>query len=375
MQGKDSNLIEIKKVKFNMHKCVENNLFETNDEILYSNLYPIKFTKDIDMYEYYFKIEPEIHEENIILKIFRKASPFLFKTYGYYYRSGPSFFATKSVNERIKFKVIMGEIEYILDVHKYGHHSKIKRGQTHGFSEIDEKVIFLIIREILQANPQVHFDRDNLYLDCQKYPVNSNGACRYFIDDGYKISIQQADCGICLIIGVKKKIKGNFTVYDMMKKPYKTNIKSLIGRRFIPFEGSRHQQITEIDIDRNPINTTKNYKHKTRTYYEYYKKILNIEIKDKKQPLILTSTRNYSRPKYYIPELCTMIGINNEDISDYKFMQEIIEKTRLEPDKKIQEIRKCLKKNFDYTPQITIYLTTQQKKKLIQRLSKKIQLN
>ena len=41
-------------------------------------------------------------------------------------------------------------------------HSKIKKGQTHNFSEIDEKCIFLIIREILQANPNVHFDRDNL---------------------------------------------------------------------------------------------------------------------------------------------------------------------------------------------------------------------
>ena len=58
--------------------------------------------------------------------------------------------------------------EYTLTVLESGHHSEIKKGQKSNFSEIDEKVIFLIIREILQANPTVHFDGDNLYLENKK---------------------------------------------------------------------------------------------------------------------------------------------------------------------------------------------------------------
>ena len=233
---KKSDLIELDKVQFVKDQCVKRKLLEeTEDIMLYSNLYPIKFTKEINIYEYPFHIFPEVHEENIILKIFRDVSKDIFKSYGYYYRSGPTFFAVKEVSDSKEFKVSIynkGKIEYTLKVSEHGHHSKIEKGQIHGFSEIDEKVIFLIIREILQANPNVHFDRDNLYLEnAKKEVIGKNN--KYFVHDGYKISIQQTDIGICLIIGIKNKIKGQFTVYDMMKNN-KNNKDDLIGRRFIP---------------------------------------------------------------------------------------------------------------------------------------------
>ena len=278
MEDIKDDLIELEKVGFIKDKCVEKNLiYETTDNSLYSNLYPIKFTKDINIYEYAFKIEPEVHEENVILKIFRQASPQLFEKYGYYYRSGPTFFALKKVTEQEVFRTKIynkGMLEYTLTVFKSGHHSEIKKGQKSNFSEIDEKVIFLIIREILQANPNVHFDRDNLYLENKKQKVK--GVKNYYVHDRYKISIQQAECGICLFIGVKYKIKGDFTVYDMLQE---TDIENLIGRRFIPFEGSRHQQLISISRDRTPMNTSRNYDSKSYTYYEYYKEVLGVEIK------------------------------------------------------------------------------------------------
>ena len=165
MTEKENDLIELKKVNFVKDQCVKSKLLEVTENImLYSNLYPIQFTKEINIYEYSFKIEPIVHEENVILKIFRDASKFIFNTHGYYYRSGPTFFAVKEVNEVKEFKVSIynkGKNEYTLTINKHGHHSKIVKGQKTEFSEIDEKVIFLIIREILQANPNVHFDRDN----------------------------------------------------------------------------------------------------------------------------------------------------------------------------------------------------------------------
>ena len=363
MEDKKDDLIELEKVGFVKDKCVEKNLiYETDDDCLYSNLYPIKFTKDINIYEYAFKIEPEVHEENVILKIFRQASPLLFEKYGYYYRSGPTFFALKKVtkNEVFKTKIYnKGIFEYTLTVSESGHHSEIKKGQTSNFSEIDEKVIFLIIREILQANPNVHFDRDNLYLENRKQKVK--GVKNYYVHDGYKISIQQAECGICLIIGVKYKIKGDFTVYDMLKE---IDIDNLIGRRFIPFEGSRHQQIYEIDTDRNPMNTSRNYDSKSYTYYEYYKEVLGVEIKDKEQPLISVDNQ-----KWYVPELCTMIGINDDDINDNKFMEIITKKTRINPDEKIKQIEKCLELFYDTTEKKTNPDLVEVKKKRLENLN------
>ena len=217
--------------------------------------------------------------------------------------------------------------------------------------EFAEKVLFLVIREILSANPNVHFDRDNLYLENKKEKIKGNNNT-YYIHDGYKISMIQAAIGLCLIIGVKNKIKGKLSVLDFIKNNNDEEIEKLSGRRFIPFEGSRSQVIAYIDYGKNPGNTTRNYKQDTLSYYDYYRKIWNIEIKDKKQPLIVVDVRDpqyKEKPKCYVPELCYLVGINEEDTRDFQFMQEIIEKTRLTPEQKIEQIEKCINLFVDET--------------------------
>ena len=145
----------------------------------------------------------------------------------------------------------------------------------------------------------------------------------------------------------QKKIKGAFTVYDFL---YKKD--SLIGRKFIPNEGSRHQVISGFSKDKNPKNTKRNYNNETITLYEYYKNYFEIEINDLEQPLIEVENKNpqyKENIKYYVPELCTLIGIDEEDSQNMKFMEKIIEKTRLEPDQKIKEIKRCIDLFYDLT--------------------------
>ena len=145
----------------------------------------------------------------------------------------------------------------------------------------------------------------------------------------------------------QKKIKGAFTVYDFL---YKKD--SLIGRKFIPNEGSRHQVISGFSKDKNPKNTKRNYNNETITLYEYYKNYFEIEINDLEQPLIEVENKNpqyKENIKYYVPELCTLIGIDEEDSQNMKFMEKIIEKTRLEPDQKIKEIKQCIDLFYDLT--------------------------
>lgn len=57
--------------------------------------------------------------------------------------------------------------------------------------------------------------------------------------------------------------------------------------------------------------------------------------------------------KWYVPELCTMIGINDDDINDNKFMEKITKKTRIDPDEKIKQIEKCLELFTDKTEEKT----------------------
>ena len=277
---KEITLSKIGGVNFNKNICLKNGLFEKGDE-LYTNLYPIKFKRKIIIYQYSFKIDPECHEESVILKIIRDQSYYIYKKYGYYYRSGDNIYAMYQVNRLRTFKAIIhdkGWLEYKIIIQPCKIDSVIEEGQTHNFTQVQEKMIFLIIREILSANPNVHFDRDNLYLENEKEEVICNHNS-YYIHEGYKISIQQASIGICLIIGVKNKIKGKLSVLDFIKNNNEDEIYKLNGRRFIPYEGSRSQVISYIDFDRNPMNTIRNYRQETLNYYDYYDKIWNINKK------------------------------------------------------------------------------------------------
>ena len=139
------------------------------------------------------------------------------------------------------------------------------------------------------------------------------------------------------------------------------------------------------------MNTNRNYNGKSISYYEYYKEVLNIEIKHEEQPLILVVNpkkflgnpndlevyqkkevlnSEKSHPlKFYIPELCTLIGINEEDANNYKFMEKIIEKTRLEPDKKIKQIKKCFELFYDTTEKKTCPNIVEENKTKLENLN------
>lgn len=135
----------LKSIKFNKEKCVKNSLLEVSEKELYTNLYPIKFTKDIEVYEYPFIIKPECHEESVILKILRQASPYLFKTYGYYYRSGNSLFALKYYKHDKFFKEVIhhfGWIEYTITVKAPSRGTVIETGKKKILKNLKKKFYF-----------------------------------------------------------------------------------------------------------------------------------------------------------------------------------------------------------------------------------------
>lgn len=123
----------------------------------------------------------------------------------------------------------------------------------------------MVIREILSANPNNHFDRDNLYFENRKKEIKGYNNT-YYIHNGYKISIVQIAIGLCLIFVIKNKIKGKITVLDFIKSNNEVEIEKLSGRRFISYEDSRSQFIAYIDYDRNPINTVRNYRQEKLNY-------------------------------------------------------------------------------------------------------------
>ena len=157
----------IKAHKFNFDEMKKSKIIENESSDLYVNAFPITFKKDINVHQYPFTILPETTEEYVITRIFSVLSPQIHAIYGNFYRSGKSFYAIKEVLEPKDFSVLMndkGKIEYRLQVDKNMETTTIKKGQKNKFSMIEEKIIFLIIREILTTNPNIKVDKDNFFI-------------------------------------------------------------------------------------------------------------------------------------------------------------------------------------------------------------------
>ena len=52
---------------------------------------------------------------------------------------------------------------------------------------------------------------------------------------------------------------------------------------------------------------------------------------------------------WYVPELCKLIGVNESDTENNKFMKELAQYTRLEPDQVTKQIDKCVELFNDET--------------------------
>ena len=341
-------------VKFNVENMVKSKLLE-NKVNIFVNAFPIKFNKDIYVHKYPFTIVPERKEEYIISRIFGQLSMEIFKIYGNFYRSGDSFYSVKEVTEPKDFSITIvdkGQIQYTIRVDKKVETSIIKKNQTLNFSQVHEKIIFMIIREILTTNPNVKVDKDNFYLENNPHKIEGTGQS-YYIHDGYKLSLKQTEVGLCLIVGIKNRVKGDLNVYDALMyeesnygDDLEERIENLIGKRFVPEGSSKSKQIYDISQDKTPSNTSINYGTETYTnYIKFFKDILKKEIKHPDQPMILVKCKGPENEKkyiHYVPEYCTLNGINQNDIEDFNFMNALSEKTKLEPDEKIKQIYKCL---------------------------------
>lgn len=345
---------QINGLKFNVDKMIKNKLLE-NKVNIFVNAFPIKFNKDIYIHKYPFTIEPENKEEYIISRIFGQLSMEIFKTYGNFYRSGNCFYSVKEVPDPKDFSVTIvekGKIEYSIKVDKKVETSIIKKGQTLNFSQVHEKIIFLIIREILTTNPNVKVDKDNFYLENNPKKVDGAGQS-YYIHDGYKLSLKQTEVGLCLIVGIKNRVKGDLNVYDALMDQERNygddmeeRIENLIGKRFVPEGSSKSKVIYDISQDKTPSNTSIFYGRESYSnYIKFFKEILKKEIKYPNQPMILVKCRGPQKEvkfNLYVPEFCTLNGINQYDIEDFNFMRDLSEFTKLEPDKKIEQINKCI---------------------------------
>ena len=234
---------------------------------VYANLFEIKLTKDIKMYQYPFEVNPEIAKENIIIrqKIFKEPYREIKAKYGFFLIDGDSLYSLDKIDEiniyKTSLKVKKEKIEYKIKINKCKNEIPIKEEEIRK-SPLQKHFIELIIKDILLANPDVERFKDTYILKNkgESFPISENTSINFY--PGYRTAFVETDGGMFLNVVLTHKFirDQNLLNYiklfgDIKNKEIQSDINAeLKGHSFKVGYAKRNYQIGEIDFDRNPEN-------------------------------------------------------------------------------------------------------------------------
>ncbi|XP_061388506.1 protein argonaute-3 [Musca vetustissima] len=184
---------------------------------------------------------------------------------------------------------------------------------------------------------------------------------------GYVTAVDEYEGGLMLCCDVSHRLLCQKTVLDMMIDIHRSNPngfqeavkKSLLGSVVITRYNNRTYRIDDICFDKNPLSTFPT-KDGNISYFDYYVKHHNINIRDKQQPLLLSikkqrhanSDQSEDIVFCLVPEICFLTGLRDEMRSDFRLMREIATFTRISPNQRLQALEKFYT-NINKSPEAT----------------------
>lgn len=166
----------------------------------------------------------------------------------------------------------------------------------------------------------------------QHYDVKSKIDIKSFnltLFPGYHTSIRQHEDHILLNVELQTKIVNNRSVYDIMKETagqgnFKQDFFRAIAGQVISLTySSKQHRIDDVDFSKSPRSTFET-KGGGKTYMDYYKEKYDVNIKDPRQPLLVTKSKSKdlragkSEYIFLIPELCQLCGLDDKQKANYK---------------------------------------------------------
>ena len=340
---------------------------------VYANLFEMKFTKEIKMYQYPYEVIPEISKDNMKIRkeLFIEPQRQLKAKYGLYLIDSDSMYSLEKVDDINVVKTslrLKNEVnKYEIKINKYVNPTVINEKDAMK-SEIQKHFIELIVKDILLANPNIERFKDTYIMLDRVETLNIDKFSSVNFYPGFRTSFVETDKGMFLNVVLTHKFIRNKTLLDYMKnfgdlkkKSIQEDINTeLKGRSFKVDYAKRNYIIDEIDFDLNPVNKKLNYEDKTINHIEYYKKAYNIDIKNKDQPLIIVRKKD-SKSIYFVPELCYLVGIDESDTTNKKFMKKVSECTKMDPTQKVLETNEFIQLLQDKTEDKKTHMSSKKK--------------
>ena len=340
---------------------------------VYANLFEMKFTKEIKMYQYPYEVIPEISKDNMKIRkeLFIEPQRQLKAKYGLYLIDSDSMYSLEKVDDINVVKTslrLKNEVnKYEIKINKYLNPTVINEKDAMK-SEKKKHFIELIVKDILLANPNIERFKDTYIMLDRVETLNIDKFSSVNFYPGFRTSFVETDKGMFLNVVLTHKFIRNKTLLDYMKnfgdlkkKSIQEDINTeLKGRSFKVDYAKRNYIIDEIDFDLNPVNKKLNYEDKTINHIEYYKKAYNIDIKNKDQPLIIVRKKD-SKSIYFVPELCYLVGIDESDTTNKKFMKKVSECTKMDPTQKVLETNEFIQLLQDKTEDKKTHMSSKKK--------------
>lgn len=115
--------------------------------------------------------------------------------------------------------------------------------------------------------------------------------------------------------------------------------RDIIGSVVLTDYNNKTYRISDIDFNSSPESTFK-YKDREITYKEYYKSQYNKEIRDHKQPMLVSKPKardirgNRDQVVFLVPELCRETGLTDEMRKNFTMMRALADHTQMNPAKR-----------------------------------------
>ena len=328
-----------------------------NEKKLYVNLYKITLLKELKIYQYPFKTSPEIDPGDTRMRqyLIKSCNNHLRSIYGECLISGDSLYGLNKVEEmkNVKTFLILKGITtpYTLEINKYANERIIKQQDVQK-DPLTKQFIELLIRDILRANPRIEFYKD-LFVIKEKKNIETERVSVNFYP-GFTTSFMETDKGNYLNVTLKNKIIQADSILDYLKQKkfenknnHKEIKEDLIGRSFkVSYGKEKKYKIDDILFDRNPNNQEFKYKGKNIKLINYFNMQYKINIKEKDQPLILVRSKTKNgefQNNYFVPELCSLENLEEDDKKDGNFMKILAKYTKLEPTKRAKKTDEFIK--------------------------------
>ncbi|KAJ8670821.1 hypothetical protein QAD02_002080, partial [Eretmocerus hayati] len=169
---------------------------------------------------------------------------------------------------------------------------------------------------------------------------------------GYLTSIRQHEKEILMCSDITHKVMRNQTLLDVLgesysadRRNYQTVFKNtVIGCVVLTDYNNRTYRIDDVDFRSTPNSTFKMRDGTDMSYANYYKQRYQINIRDMRQPLLVSRSKARDRRAgqdeliYLIPELCRSTGLTDAMRNDFRLMKALADHTRVPPEQRIQKL-------------------------------------